>query len=138
MDDLRHLIPAPLLAEASRLRRLTASLYRMIPSELAPHCEIIGLDDGILTIGVESPAWQTRLRFLQNDLLRTWQSQDPSISGIRIQVLVAPAEPEPAGRRANPMPEQAAEGLQQAARHIGHKGLAAALRRLAARARREN
>lgn len=52
------------LVKRNALRQsLTAQLRAVVPSELAPHCQVADLTGTRLTIHVASAAWATRLRF---------------------------------------------------------------------------
>lgn len=132
MDDLRRLIPKSLAERGRRLRELTETVHTIVPREFIPHCEVIGLNDGILTLAVESAIWRTRLRFVEDDLLRLWPRSSSRPRKIKVKVVdLSAARPRP--RSAQRISPDTAEQMQSVARRIEHPRLAAALQRLARR-----
>lgn len=136
-DSLDGLIPGPLADHSRRLRGLTERVRAILPQDLASHCEVIGLADGILTLAVDSASWRTRFRFVEGDLLSRWPATDDRErpSRIRIKVVDRPSDPVH-GRQAQPMSGATAKQIAAVAERIDHPGLAAALRRLSRRGRR--
>ena len=70
----------------------TAQLRAVVPSELAPHCQVADLTGKRLTIHVASAAWATRLRFEMPKVeaaLRTL-GDFAAVEEIRIQTAARP------------------------------------------------
>ena len=133
-DSLDGLIPGPLADHSRRLRGLTERVRAILPHDLAAHCEVIGLADGILTLAVDSASWRTRFRFVEGELLSRWPEAPPRDrpSKVRIKVVDRPSD-SPGGRLAQPMSGATAQQIAAMAERIDHPGLAAALRRLSRR-----
>lgn len=111
--------------EQARDDRLRAAL----PQPLRSHCSEARLEDGQLTLWVDSPAWATRARFLQPQLP---PAGEESIARLRIRVrppsVMARLETGIARRR---LSATAGAHLRAAAGGFEDLRLAAALRRLA-------
>ena len=137
MDDLRRLLPATLAARARHLQTLTGELYRILPQTLVPHCEVIGFEDGILTLAVDSAVWRTRLRFVEHDIRRRWPAAQGRVEQVRIRV-VEQSRDAVRTRQASPMPAEAAARIEASSHHVADSELAAALRRLSRRGRRRD
>ena len=60
---------AYLVLKAKQLQTTQAALLTLLPTELAPHCWVMNISQEILVLGVNSPHWATRLRYLAPHLL---------------------------------------------------------------------
>lgn len=72
---LKDCLTGPSLGRlVTRTRHITAIkkiLQNWLPAELAPHCEILNIENGILTLASESAAFVTALRYLMPELIHT-------------------------------------------------------------------
>jgi predicted nucleic acid-binding Zn ribbon protein len=62
---LDHLTGAPMAATTS----VFEGWAELVGEGVAAHTRPLRLRDGVLTIGVDDPAWASQLRFLEGDLL---------------------------------------------------------------------
>jgi predicted nucleic acid-binding Zn ribbon protein len=101
-------------AVAASLGRLAASLGAPAPgvlstvfarwegivgADIAAHARPLTLRDGVLTIGVDQPAWATQLTYLKADLLAriAAATRSDEVTEVRVKV-TAPAGSRPARR----------------------------------------
>ncbi len=126
---------APLLTRVQLLARLTRTLHSHLPTSLAQHCQVANLKDGVLVIGVDSPAWAARLRYQLPQLLRHIQADDivPDLTELRMRI--QPAAEIKVGRSRLPVAMSTDTGvlLSQVAEGITDPDLRAALKRLSRR-----
>src|SRR5579872_3434943 len=64
---------AALAAEARRLEAVRRRVARCLPTEVEPHCLGADLKDGVLTLFLDSGAWNTFLHYRQQTLLMELQ-----------------------------------------------------------------
>ncbi len=126
------------LIERSRLyHKLHAQLETHLGRDIAAHCRIQNLREGLLLLQVDAPSWAARLRFELPRLLVRLRAT-PELSQLRdIRVRVVPNEPPRAhsSRRAQ-LSDKAAAVLDEAADGTSDPQLRNALRRLARQGKR--
>jgi hypothetical protein len=124
---------APLLRHAERLRNVARILHHLLPPSLQDHCQVVNLRDGVLHLGVDSPAWASRLRFQIPKILKELGAYPGlGINALRVRVVPAGRSlSKPASRpRLSP---QSARLLRQTATGLSDPRLRAALLKLASR-----
>ncbi len=52
-----------------RLAKLNQALLCLLPEEIRDHVQVANLDKGVLHLMVDNPAWSTRLRYMESDIL---------------------------------------------------------------------
>lgn len=133
MRPLDRFIRPELVVRCQTLRRLTAELWENLPLEFQGHAVVVGCDAGILSVLVDSPAWATRLRFIEAQIVRHFRVADPPCGRLKILVrphFSAPREtPRPVPRE--PIGEASAHALLHLAATVDDPQFAQALRRLA-------
>jgi len=67
IDRLMRNLGAPKLAT---VRSVFDRWPELVGEQVASRAQPIALRDGVLSVGVEDPAWATQLRFLEAELLR--------------------------------------------------------------------
>ena len=80
--------------EISAQKALLAKVRRLLPDDLATHCAAAQLHGPQLVLHTDSPVWATRLRYLAPQVLSLLRSDFPSLSEVKIRVLI----PRPAAR----------------------------------------
>lgn len=90
-----------LLARVGELARLQALLDARMGSGFAANCKVgASRPDGTLVLVARSPAWASRLRYLERDLVE-WAGQTAGLAGIRaveVHVERVPLPPAPPPR----------------------------------------
>jgi len=123
---------AKLTAEAQRLEALRRRVTGCLPAEAAPHCLGADLKDGVLTLFLDSGAWNTFLHYRQQPLLTALrQVLDSTCHSLKFKVLPEPipgVPPKPAPRS---LSQNTQDLLESTAGSLEDAALAAALRRLA-------
>jgi hypothetical protein len=107
---------ATLATRASKLADLGTRLNRVLPSELSAQVKLANLRERKLVFFAASPAWATRLRYLQGLVLEAARQLGVPADGMIVKVrnageTAAAAQPEP-----TPLSETAARHLALAAR----------------------
>lgn len=132
-----------LLASSPDLKRLkqeaqdNESLLHLVksrlPDPLCDHCIAASLNGGTLQLMVDSPAWNTRLRYMQASLLQTLAQAGLAIQGLKVitRYLHPPTEPARVPRIAQGLCTENAELIRQTAAGIEDEGLRQALERIA-------
>jgi hypothetical protein len=130
-----------LLAEVQRRDALLERVRTLLPESIARHCTQATIEDGCLTLIVDSPAWVDRLRFLSPQFLPALARDADAVQDCRVRV--QPAVVPRAGWHAatgglgrSGVGSNAIQAVEQAAEALGDSGLAISLRRLAATLRR--
>ncbi|MBF0613508.1 MAG: DUF721 domain-containing protein [Magnetococcales bacterium] len=86
-------VAAPFLSHPrSRGWRLTRVWEQVVGASLAAHTEPVKLQEGVLTIRVDSPVWMHQLSFLQDELLEKLASLWQEDSVLRIELQRAPLQ----------------------------------------------
>ncbi len=62
---------------------------RMLPDELARHCEIIDISAGLLKVKVNSPSYMYELQLCSSELLDEMQQQCPRARLTKVKFVVA-------------------------------------------------
>jgi hypothetical protein len=133
---------AALLAEIERRDALLSRVRALLPASVARHCTQASLDDGLLTLVCDSPAWVDRLRFLSPQFLPALATSGEAATACRVRAQPTPAL---AALEAGPRPDippaaratpEAAQTMQQTAAALGDTPLAGSLLRLAETLRR--
>jgi predicted nucleic acid-binding Zn ribbon protein len=62
---------------------------RLLPDELARHCEIVDISGGQLKVQVDSPAYMYELQLCSSELLKELQQQCPKARLTKIKLVVA-------------------------------------------------
>ncbi len=123
---------ADLAAEATRLEALRRRLLPLLPADAAPHCLGADLEQGVLTLFLDSGAWTTALRYRHQAL--TAAAQDAlrlPCHTLKLKVLPDPkpgVPPRPAPRE---LSSDTRRLLDSTAAGVDDADLAEALRRLA-------
>ncbi len=138
-DQVRNSTLKSVLTQARALSRLEQQVIRHLPTPLAGHVRVAGIEGNRLILLVDSQEWVLQAR-MSAALLRTTLSRDglPKISDVVVRVSPGLAR---AGlgtsprRRARPISEASAEVLAAAARDADDPRLADAFMRLAAKVR---
>jgi hypothetical protein len=92
---------AALAAEARRLDALRRRVARSLPAEAEPHCLGADLKDGVLTLFLDSGAWNTFLHYRQQTLLAELQrSLGEPCKTLKFKVLPEAAAQDPVSRHA--------------------------------------
>lgn len=117
--------------QARILQHLQKALQAALPPELAQHCHVAALDQGVLTLHTDSPAWAARLRFLTADLLKIAADNRTANRVHTIRVKARPPETKPQTARPGPkMSPQTARFLRDMADSLEDDELRASLLRL--------
>lgn len=72
-----------ILKKANHLESLNHHLYNTLSAQLSLHCNVMNIEDGVITIGVDDAAWITQLRFQEIDILHTFRRL-PGLQGLRV------------------------------------------------------
>lgn len=115
-------------------RRYRALLKNTLSTSLL--WQVGNLDHTTLTLVIENAGWATRLRFMQQELLRVAQRIDPKIVQIKLQVRrpIHTSKP-PTPSHVRQISPQCASQLQAFAECVADPKLKQALQRLAAHAK---
>ncbi len=80
--DLNHL-----QRMVERQQALLREVRALLPDPLAAHCLHARIRGSELVLHVDSPAWNSRLRFQAPALLRALRSRAPALRRVRVRVL---------------------------------------------------
>ncbi|MCM2678786.1 DUF721 domain-containing protein [Echinimonas agarilytica] len=64
-----------LFVRSRQLQQLQNRVRKALDDELAPHCQVISMHHGILTLEVDNPVWQWRLNMHRNAIVTTLRQQ---------------------------------------------------------------
>lgn len=64
-----------LQAEITRRKHYTQQLRAILPAAMAPHCQVVNLQQGSLSIAVDNAAWLAKLRFLVPQIKKIYRQQ---------------------------------------------------------------
>ena len=64
-----------LQAEITRRKRYTEQLRAVLPANMAPHCLVVQLQHGSLSIAVDNAAWLAKLRFLVPQIKQIYRQE---------------------------------------------------------------
>jgi len=62
-------------AEITRRNSYTQQLRAVLPTAMAPHCQVVNLQHGTLSIAVDNSAWLAKLRFLVPQIKQIYRQQ---------------------------------------------------------------
>ena len=82
---------APLISEAKRLAKIDIILNQSLDYELAKHIQVSRLENNQLRLIVDSPAWATRLRYKQEEIINRFQNYAITKIINSIYIKIAPA-----------------------------------------------
>ena len=120
-------------ARVRKHQQLLADTCQALPAKLRPHCVGAVLEGSALTVLVDSPVWNAKLRFHTPQLLGHLRKIHPGLANIRVRV--AQHRPAPRSSRRRPLPRhrssEAASIVQQASSGVTDPALSDALARLA-------
>ena len=72
IDDLmQHAQIHFMLQKAQLIEQLNTVLSNTLPVKLSLHCEVMNIENGVLTLCVDNPAWITPLRYEEQHILET-------------------------------------------------------------------
>jgi hypothetical protein len=122
-----------MVVRCQTIRRLTAELWEILPAEFQTHVVVVGTNSGIMSILVDSPAWATRLRFIEGQILRRFRTGDPPCARLKILVRpgFSPPRETPQGVHRAPLSRGTASALLDLAATADDPRLTLALQRLA-------
>lgn len=123
-----------MLAHARRLEALDEGLRAFLGAPLQRHCRLANLRDGILVVHADSPAWSTRLRYQERQILAYMRrAAEPTVRRLVVRVK-PPAIPSPRQAPARPLlSNRSAALLRSVAADIGDERLEKLLVHLAGR-----
>jgi hypothetical protein len=124
-----------LIAKATALGQLDIEVQNCLPAELRTKLQLVEVDDDTLILNCQSAAFATRLRMLQEAVIRALQ-RNPRLCAVkRIEIRIRPPSTQrtPA-RRHLVLSQENARLLLEEAGHTGDKQLKAVLIRMAQRA----
>ncbi|MDQ7075996.1 MAG: DUF721 domain-containing protein [Gammaproteobacteria bacterium] len=135
MQNLYLLVPKNVGRKASRLAILTQRLHHCLPIECHSHCQVIELVGKKLEILADSPAWATRIRFYNKEIVHNLNK----IAAIHLQTIKVKVgakktvlrKPATSKKRSAIKSTQAAVSLQHLAESINDPKLSQSLQRLA-------
>lgn len=73
----------------ARFSQIAEVWSRLLPTQLAGHCEIVELSSGQLDVQVDSPSYMYELQLCSSELLKELQRQCPKARLTRIKLVVA-------------------------------------------------
>ncbi|MDH5256596.1 MAG: DUF721 domain-containing protein [Gammaproteobacteria bacterium] len=82
---------APLIAEAKRLTQIKIILNQSLDHELTKHLQVSRLENNQLRLIVDSPAWATRLRYKQSEIINRFQNYAITKVIKSIHIKISPA-----------------------------------------------
>jgi hypothetical protein len=127
----------PVASFAKRARELDVldrQLRQTLPPPLRDHVRFADLRDGRLVFLAPSPAWASRLRLYQTQILATARANGTPASSVAVKVAPLPPE-DPPPALAKPLSTTAANHLKAAAAYISDPELRALFLGLASHAR---
>lgn len=92
---LQSLIASPtggvkaLLDQLAKIQSLNNTLQSKLNPSLSKHCRVINLRKSTLVIAADTPAWATKMRFQQSDLLSHFR-QSGYVGLANIEIIVQP------------------------------------------------
>ncbi len=123
-----------LVVRAQHIMSIHKVLQIWLPNELAPHCQILNIENGTLTLAGNSAAFVTRLRYLTPELMDVLNSHDalPTIKQIIYKVIPPTIEKTIVSKKAQPfLSSTTLKLLEQTAENINHPQLKKALKNMA-------
>ncbi len=134
MKTLKKCIPDSLAHKVSSLKQLNQQLYACLPTELLTHVHAAGIEDQVLLLVTDSPAWANRSRYHAKTILEQMctKTRQPIKS---VKLLIAPnAIPKIPRKQKKPyLSMNSAQQFETLASSIEHPKLKKALQSLAKR-----
>lgn len=127
-----HRLARPLLEQGREASKLVSAVRDALPEPLQGHCVDAVVSETKLTIFFDSPAWQTRARFLSEQILGALSAY--AIDEARFKVRATQADQCADDTKAQSVPrlsQKVVAHLYEAADHQSDPRLSEALRRLA-------
>lgn len=84
--------PQALIAEAKRLSQIKIALNQSLDHSLAEHVYVATFKHGLLTLIIDSPAWATRLRYMQPTIIADMKKYAISSEIAQLKIKVRPAD----------------------------------------------
>jgi len=81
---------APLISEAKRLTQINIILNQSLDHELAKHIRVSRLENSQLRLIIDSPAWATRLRYKQSEIITRFQQHTTTKVIKTIHIKISP------------------------------------------------
>lgn len=124
---------ASLLSSIERNAKLLREVRRILPQSLADHCSHAAIEDEVLILLTDSPAWGSRLRFFAPELLRSLHSPNgrATTCSVRIRPPSAPSALTSGAALKARLSDATVKHLLDTAGSVKDEEIAAALRRLA-------
>jgi hypothetical protein len=127
-----------LLDSVEQSRALLQKTRDALPSPLDAHCLHAGIEEGVLTLVTDSPAWGSKLRFFAPELILTLSEELGAVERCKVRVQPGSVAKKPLEREAGAarLSENTVKLLLETADRLGERGmgetdLTLALRRLA-------
>lgn len=64
-----------LQSEIKRRKRYTLQLRAILPESMAPHCQVVKMQHGVISIAVDNSAWLAKLRFLVPQIKQIYRQE---------------------------------------------------------------
>ena len=75
-------IMGKLFHKLQQLEQIKQIIPSFLPEVIKNHCNIANLQEGVLTLVTNSPAWKHQLNFLKMDLLEQLRKSSPLLAGL--------------------------------------------------------
>ncbi len=75
-------IMGKLFNKLQQLEQIKQIIPNFLPEVIKNHCNIANLQEGVLTLVTNSPAWKHQLNFLKMDLLEQLRKSSPLLAGL--------------------------------------------------------
>ena len=75
-------IMGKLFKKLQQLEQIKQIIPNFIPEVIKNHCKVGNLEEGVLTLVTNSPAWKHKLNFLKMDLLEQLRKSSPLLAGL--------------------------------------------------------
>ena len=108
LGNLRH--------KVTELTAFNQRLQAILPEELRPHCQVANYRDQKLIVMCDSAAWSTRIRFMEQDLLKKLRTDKHfHINGIRCMIKQSQVEEDEQFWDTVPMSNESRTNIKQLA-----------------------
>lgn len=88
-DEVKRLMEQQILPRRSRFNEVAEVWEQLLPVELIEHCSLVAIEDGVLKIQVDLPAYHHELRLCGPEFVRELQKQCPRARIKRMRVVLA-------------------------------------------------
>lgn len=79
--------------EISAQKALLNRVRRFLPDDLGSHCVAAQMREHQLVLHTDSPVWATRLRYVAPQLVSLLKTEDPSLCGIKVKLILTRSSP---------------------------------------------